>query len=73
MNTGVDDMDTIVQMTLYEVGGVGMGNAINNTQELHTITYNRVMKSEDELKWKEAVEEEYERWKNTKCSSQFQL
>ena len=36
-NTGVDDMDTNDQTTLYEGGGVGMGNAFDNTQELHTI------------------------------------
>ena len=34
-------MDTNDQMTLYEVGGVGMGNAFDNTQELHTITNNK--------------------------------
>ena len=71
-NTGVDDTDTIDQMTLYEVVGVGMGNVYDNTQELYTITYNKAMKSEDKLKWKEAVEEEYKKMENTKCSSQFQ-
>ena len=43
-------MDTNDQMTLYEVGEVGMGNAFDNTQVLHTITYNKAMKSEDKLK-----------------------
>ena len=57
-NTGVDDLDTNDQMTLYEGGGVGMGNEFDNTQELHTITYNTAMKPEDTLKWKEAVGEE---------------
>ena len=52
-------MDTNDQITLHEVGRVGMGNAFENTQELHTITYNKAMKFEDKLKWKEAVEEEY--------------
>ena len=38
-----------------------MGNAFNNTQELHTITYNMAMKSEEKLKWKEVMEEEYKK------------
>ena len=59
-------MDTIDQMTLYEVGGFGMGNTFNNTQELHTITNNKVMKLEDKLKWQEAVEEEYEKMEKYK-------
>ena len=46
-----------------------MGNAFNHTKELHTIIYNKAMKSEGKLKWKEAVEEEYTKLENTKCSS----
>ena len=43
-----------------------MGNTLKNNQELHTITYNKAMKSEDKLKWKEAVEEEYKKMEEYK-------
>ena len=59
-------MDTNDQMTPYEVGGVGMGNAYDNTQELQTVTNNKGMKSKDKLKWKEAVEEEHKKMKKQK-------
>ena len=67
LNMMVDNMDMNDQMTLCEVGGVGMGNAFNNTQELHTITYTKAMKSEDKLKRKEAAEEEYKKMENYKA------
>ena len=60
-NTGVDSMGMNEQMKLCEAGGVQMENAFNNTQEVHTITYNTAMKSPSTSQWR-----------NTKCSSKFQ-
>ena len=42
-----------------EVAGVGVGASFENTQELHTITFNKVMKSLYKKQWQEAIEEEY--------------
>ncbi|KAL7563155.1 hypothetical protein ACA910_014434 [Epithemia clementina (nom. ined.)] len=44
--------------------GAGLGGGIQNTQELHVLTYKEAMRTPDRDKWQQAVEEEYERMIN---------
>ena len=49
-----------IQSTLkQEVAGLGIGTSFDNTQELHTITYRRAMRSPDKDIFQIAIEEEY--------------
>ena len=50
---------------------VGVGRSFDNTQELHTITFNNAMKSLDKEKWAEAIKKEYNKMNKYDISSLF--
>lgn len=47
------------------VGAVATG-VIEDTNDLHVMNYNKAMQREDKDKWKEAVKEEFDRFRELK-------